>query len=329
MFKNYLKIALRNITKHKAYSLINISGLAIGMACTVLILLWIQDELSTDRFHKHIDNLYKVVERQDYSGSEFYLTDNTPGPLAQALKEQFAEVADSTRFLYGGRRPVRYGDKNYDEPLCFTDPSFFDMFTFPLIKGDKKNVLKEPSSIVITEEMAAKYFGNEDPLGKILNLDNRYDFKVTGVLKDIPHNTHLYFFDFLLPFSQADEFVGGSFENWGRNWPWTYLLLQEGTSTKEYEKKIEGFLNEFQSATTLFMQPVKKINFYTYTGESSYIVYLYIFSVIAFFILLIACINFMNLSTARSNNRAKEVGMRKVAGANKSNIVKQFLENRS
>lgn len=241
MFKNYLKIALRNITKHKAYSLINISGLAIGMACTVLILLWIQDELSTDRFHKHIDNLYKVVERQDYSGSEFYLTDNTPGPLAQALKEQFAEVADSTRFLYGGRRPVRYGDKNYDEPLCFTDPSFFNMFTFPLTKGNKKNVLKEPSSIVITEEMAAKYFGNEDPLGKILNLDNRYDFKVTGVLKDIPHNTHLYFFDFLLPFSQADEFVGGSFENWGRNWPWTYLLLQEGTSTKEYEKKSKVF----------------------------------------------------------------------------------------
>ncbi len=201
MFKNYLKIALRNITKHKAYSFINISGLAIGMACAILILLWVQDELSTDRFHKHIDNLYKVVERQDYAGNEFYLTDNTPGPLAPALKEQFAEVVDSFRFLYGGRRPVRYRDINNDESICFTDSSFLDMFTFPLIMGDKENVLKEPSSIVITEEIAKKYYGDENPLGKILNLNNRYDVKVTGILKDIPHNTHLNFIDFLLPFS--------------------------------------------------------------------------------------------------------------------------------
>jgi putative ABC transport system permease protein len=329
MLKNYLKIAFRNIVRHKLYSTINISGLAVGMACCILILLWVQHELSYDRFHENIENLYRVYQKQEYSGDQVFHTDNTPGPLAAELKNGYREVINSTRFLYAGGKTMRYGGKNYYESgLCFADPSFLDMFSFPLIKGDKQSALKDPSSIVMSNKMANKYFGDENPIGKIITIDNSSDFRVTGVLKDIPQNTHLWYIDCIVPFTQTKTLLNTNttLDRWNRSWPRTYVLLQDGTSYKKFEKKIAGVLKKhLRFPVTLYLQPVKNINLFTLTGEADNVVYIYIFSLIAFFILLIGCINFINLTTAMSKIRAKEVGLRKTFGAYKSNIISQFF----
>jgi putative ABC transport system permease protein len=326
MLKNYIKIALRNIIRHKLYSFINISGLAVGMACCILILLWVQHELSYDRFHENIENLYRVYEKWELGDQDFY-HDNTPGPLAEDMKNRFPEVINSTRFLYAGGKPIRYGEKSYYEQyLYYADQSFLDMFSFPLIRGNKESALKDPSSIVISNEIAKKYFADEDPIGKIITIDNSIDFRVSGILEDIPQNTHFRHIDFIVPFTQTEALINETFENWNQNWPRTYILLQDGTSYKKFEKKITGIVKKyFRTPITLFLQPVKNINLYTLTGEADNIIYIYIFSLIAFFILLIGCINFINLTTAMSNVRSKEVGLRKTFGAYKSNIISQFF----
>jgi putative ABC transport system permease protein len=326
MLKNYIKIALRNIIRHKLYSFVNISGLAVGMACFILILLWVQHELSYDRFHENIENLYRVYEKWEIGGQDFY-HDNTPGPLAEDLKNKFPEVVNSTRFLYAGGKPIRYGEKSYYEQyLYYADQAFLDMFSFPLIRGNKESALKDPSSIVISNEIAKKYFGDEDPIGKIITIDNSIDFRVSGILEDIPQNTHFRHIDFIVPFTQTETLINETFENWNQNWPRTYILLQDGISYKKFEKKITGIVRKyFRTPITLFLQPVKNINLYTFTGEADNIIYIYIFSLIAFFILLIGCINFINLTTAMSNVRSKEVGLRKTFGAYKSNIISQFF----
>jgi len=326
MFKNYLKIALRNIKRHKGYSLINIVGLAVGMACCILILLWVQDELSYDRFHENADDIYRVI--QDINFTDHSTTwAITQGPLGPSLKEDYPEIINAVRITGRGFR-LAYNEKSYDEGVGMADGSIFEMFTFPLVKGDAATALSDPLSIVLTEEMAAKYFGDEDPIGKTIKADNQWDFQVTGVMKNIPSNSHLQF-DFLIPFIFGRE-LNYTVDRWGNSQFRTYVQIQTGIPVQEVIQKISGHLFEkptIEKDAKLNLQPLTRIHLYSnYEFDSAHgdITYVTLFSIVAFFILLIACINFMNLATARSGNRAKEVGMRKVAGAHKTDIIKQF-----
>jgi ABC-type antimicrobial peptide transport system permease subunit len=326
MFKNYLKIALRNIKRHKGYSFINIVGLAIGMACCILILLWVQDELSYDRFHENADDIYRVI--QDINFTDHSTTwAITQGPLGPSLKEDYPEIINAVR-ITGRELRLTYDEKSYDEGAGMADGSIFEMFTFPLIKGDPATALSDPFSIILTEEMAAKYFGDEDPIGKIIKADNKWDFQVTGVMKNVPLNSHLQF-DFLIPFIFGRE-LNYTVDRWGNSQFRTYVQLQKGVPAQEVIQKISGHLFEkptIEKDARLNLQALTRIHLfsnYEYDSAHGDIMYVTLFSIIAFFILLIACINFMNLATARSGNRAKEVGMRKVAGAHKTDIIKQF-----
>ncbi len=326
MLKNYLKIALRNIKRHKGYSLINIVGLAIGMACCILILLWVQDELSFDRFHENADDIYRVLQDINFTDHSTTWT-ITQGPLGPSLKEDFPEIIDATRITDRGFR-LTYDDKSYDERVGMADGSILKMFTFPLVKGDPVTALSDPLSIVLTEVMAAKYFGDEDPIGKTIKADNKWDFQVTGVMKNVPRNSHLQF-DFLIPFIFGRE-LNYTVDHWGNSSFRTYVQLPKGVPAQDVIQKISGYLFEkptIEKDARLNLQPLTRIHLYSnYEYDSAHgdITYVMLFSIIAFFILLIACVNFMNLATARSANRAKEIGMRKVAGAHKADIIRQF-----
>jgi putative ABC transport system permease protein len=327
MIKNYLKIALRNIRRHKGYSFINIAGLAIGMACCILILLWVQDELSYDRFHGNASDIYRVIQDINFTDHSTTWT-ITQGPLGPSLEKDFPEIIRAARITWRGFR-LTYSEKSFDERVGMADGSIFEMFTFPLIKGDPATALSEPRSIVLTEETAEKYFGTEDPLGKTIKADNRYDFLVTGVMKNIPRNSHLQF-DFLIPFIFGRE-LKYTVDNWRNSQFRTYVQLQKGIPYQEVVQKISGYLYKkptLEKDARLNLQPLTRIHLYSnYEFDQAHgdITFVTIFSVIASFILLIACINFMNLATARSGNRAKEIGMRKVVGAYKKNIIQQFF----
>ena len=326
MLKNYLKIALRNIKRHKGYSFINIVGLAVGMACCILILFWVQDELSYDRFHENADDIYRVIQDINFADHSTTWT-ITQGPLGPSLKEDYPEIINAVRITGRGLR-LTYNEKSYDEGVGMADGSIFEMFTFPLVKGDPATALSDPFSIVLTEEMAEKYFGDEDPIGKTIRADNQWDFQVTGVMKNVPSNSHLQF-DFLIPFIFGRE-LNYTVDRWGNSQFRTYVQIQTGVPVQEVIQKISGHLFEkptIEKDARLNLQPLTRIHLYSnYEFDSAHgdITYVTLFSIVAFFILLIACINFMNLATARSGNRAKEVGMRKVAGAHKIDIIKQF-----
>ena len=320
MIINYLKITFRNIKRHKGYSFINIAGLAIGMAICILILLWIQDELNYDRFHENADNICRVNMNDQNYGVVWPVVSIPVGP---ALKQEFPEVLDSVRVSdFSGL--VTWEEKKSDEIGAYVDPSFFEIFSFPFVKGDPKTALSAPSSIVITQEMANKFFSNEDPLGKNLKLNNTLDFAVTGVIKDMPQNSHIHF-DFLAPFEIFEKRDGDS-TNWGRFQIYTYVMLQDDTPFNEFEDKIAGLLQEHnvREGPKLGLEPLTSIHLYAVDGGGD-MRYVYVFSIIAVFILVIACINFMNLTTARSSTRAKEIGMRKVTGAQRADLIKQFM----
>ncbi len=327
MIRSYLKVALRNIARHKGYSFINITGLAIGMACCILILLWVQDELSFDRFHENAGDIYRVV--QDINFADHSTTwAISQGPLGPALRDDFPEIANMVRFTNRGMR-LTYEDKIFDEVLGMADGSIFEVFTFPLLRGDPATALVDPFSLVITEEMARKYFGEQDPMGKVLNADGRFDFKVTGILKEVPRNSHIRF-DFLVPFIFGRE-LNYTVDRWGNSQFTTYVQLQRGLPANEVISKIARYLDDkptIEKDAALNLQPLTGIHLfshYEFDFASGDITYVTIFSLVAFFILLIACINFMNLTTARSANRAREVGMRKVAGAYRSDLIRQFF----
>lgn len=326
-------MALRQIKRQKGYSFINISGLTIGMTCCVLILMWVQDELSYDRFHENADHIYRVIKIWRKGETAHYAT--TPAPLAQALKEEFPEINNSARFDPAGQMRVAHDKMTfYENNGAFADPSFFALFTFPFIEGDPKTALSNPSSIVITEDMADKYFGAEDPMGKTLRINNQYDFFVTGIMKDIPSQSHMQFVNFFIPFARIQEIQGRGQEthvDWHNTAFYTYVLLQKNIPYQDVSGKISGYLKKHipESTSSLYLQPLKRIHLYSSnlrlniaTGN---ITNIYIFSVMAFFILVIACINFMNLATARSGRRSKEIGMRKVIGASRGNLVRQFF----
>jgi len=336
MFKNYLKIALRNLLRYKVYSFINIFGLSIGMACFLLIVFYIQFERSYDDFHENSKNIYKLV-RVNTLGEQMERRVNTGAPLAPLLTQNFPGIKQAVRFTCFQMGLIGYGDKRFIERrFFFADETVFNVFTFPLLKGDPDTALKEPFSVVLTEKTAQKYFGEEDPLNKILVYNfygNRFDFKVTGVAASIPRNSHLDF-DFLASYRSLRPIVGEWFLT--KHWDsptHTYILLSEGYDPGELESQLPDFTEKhvdkwsFTSISHELM-PLKNLYFQSpgpAIGRRGNSQFLFVLSVISVFILLIACINFMNLSTSRSGSRAKEIGMRKVIGAQKPQLVRQFI----
>ncbi len=330
MLKNYLKISLRNLRKHKGYSFINITGLAVGMASTILILLWVQDELSFDRFHQNANRIYRVTDYEKYSNGEEVTFSMNPPALASTLKDEYPEILNTARIRKLSNVVVQYGDKCFSEDaILFADPSFLKIFSFPLINGNEEKALINPQSIVITEKMALKYFGKEHPVGKIIRVDNRLNFLITSVMKDVPKNSHLKF-DFVVSFEAIKEF-GFPIEGWNSFAYTIYVLLAKKSDYHQVSKKITDLIKTKQedAIVTLSLQPLLDIHLRSGNmwgiGGTGDIKYVYIFTVIAGFILLLACINFMNLTTARASNRAKEVGLRKVVGADRKDLIKQFF----
>ncbi|MBD3413645.1 MAG: FtsX-like permease family protein [Candidatus Aminicenantes bacterium] len=327
MIRNYLKIAFRNLTRHKGFSFINISGLAIGMLCAFLIFFWVKHELSFDRYNEKGESLYRVLQHIRYS--EVVTWSITQGPLGPALKEEIPEVIEQARYSFTQWR-IKHNDNIFMDIGGYTDPSLFKMFTLPFVQGDPDTALSDPRSVVLTQELAQKIFGSEDPMGKIINVADEYDFRVSGILKDLPDNTH-FRFEFLANMDFAKE-RGNTVDYWKNSQFTTYVQLAENASMEEVNAKIYNFLDAkptLEDWEKLSLQPLFKIHLssgigYDYfgTGNAKYIV---IFSAVAFFVLLIACINFMNLSTARSLLRSREVGLRKVVGAFRSQLIIQFV----
>lgn len=330
MFQNYLKSALRNIKRQKGYSLITLAGLTIGIACFVLIFLYVRYEFSYDRFHENAENIYRVIvdTRETYMGKSQVTV--TPGPLATAMQEEFPEVLKATK-VESERVVMKYGEHRFTENrIYYVDPAFLDIFNFPLLAGNPKTVLNKPNCFLVSQDMAEKYFGQENPVGQTIHVDKK-DYQITGVLENIPGNTH-FCFDFLASFSSLVELYGrDQVYNWGWSY-YTYVLLHGQADPVSLENKLVDFLkrNYREDATQkLRLQPVADIHFYTKANfeiePTADIRNVYLLSAIGIFILLIACFNYMNLSTARATTRAKEIGMRKVIGANRMQLIRQFL----
>jgi putative ABC transport system permease protein len=329
---NYIKTSLRAIRRQRGYSFINISGLAIGLAVCMLIVLWVVDEWSFDRFNVNADQIYRVYydESANREGSTSVLT---PPPMAVALQLDFPEIIKATRFGTWQRQLVTYKNKSFNESrFMHVDPDFFTMFSFPLIKGDPETVFSEPYTVVLTEESAAKYFGEEDPIGKTLTVNGSYDVLVTGIIHNESFNSSLEF-DLLSPFDiLIREYIGEETrENWGFNSFGTYVMLEPSISLENFDRKLTGYLKKLDEELTdeLALQPLTDIHLFSNLGHDlsnrGDIKYVWIFSALAVFVLLIAGINFMNLTTARSSNRAKEVGLRKVVGAERIQLIRQFF----
>ncbi|HWB27742.1 MAG TPA: ABC transporter permease [Chitinophagaceae bacterium] len=335
MLKNYFKTAWRSLVRGKSFSVINISGLATGMAGAVLILLWMQSEISFDKFHKNKDNLYEVYILTANTDGHPRAVNATSQPLGPALKQNFPEVEAFTRVWNLNNWLLAANDKSFTATQgCLVDTSFLTMFTFPLAEGKPAEQLKNSSSITITQRLAKKLFGDEDPLGKIIKIENTDNFTVTGVLKDLPVNTR-FNFNYLLPWSyherQGDGYANNT-ERWLSNNTSTFVQLKPNTNIDAFNNKIKNVTRHYTGRTdvwTHFVYPLSRWHLYNNfeDGKPSggRIETVRVFGIIAAFILLIACINFVNLSTAQSEKRAKEVGIRKVAGAGKALLVGQFI----
>lgn len=328
MFKNYLKIALRNIQRHKTFSFINIFGLAVGMACCLLIFLWVQDEFRFDRFHVNRDRIHQVYSEMKYQDGRIQVFTGSYYPLAKILKNEVPEVFHALRYEQAANILVRYGEKSTtDNTVGLADPSFFSVFSFPLLKGNVETALTDLNSIVITERMAQKYFGTEDPMGRILNVHGQADLKVTGVIENVPIHSSLQF-DCIIPFVWQFGPSGNEPTHWGGNPLCTFILLHENADLTNVAAKIIGIFKKYNPTdkvlVDLHLHPLTRWHLYSPEG-GGLIRSITIFSIIALFILIIACINFMNLSTARSATRSNEVGLRKVVGAKKFDLVQQFL----
>ncbi|MFC1563735.1 ABC transporter permease [candidate division KSB1 bacterium] len=340
MFLNYIRITLRLLKKQKLYTLIKISGLSLGMAFFLLIIGYVQFEMSFDNFHEKGDRIYRVL-REGVSDDYVDTRANIGAPLAPLLEENFPGIENTVRFTNFYEGFLKYGYKNFKvTQFNFTDPSIFEVFDFTLERGDPETALNEPFSIILTPEMAEKYFGDEDPMNKILNLklsinEDWKDFRVTGVLDEIPKNSHIDI-NFLASYSSLNSIVPASFltSHWDSP-TWTYVLLIEGSQPDDINSAFPDFVKTYVdtgsfSSYKMYLQPLKDIYFNSLgmgapIGKMGMVAIDYILSVVAFFILLIACINFMNLSTARSACRTKEIGMRKVMGAFKKQLINQFI----
>jgi putative ABC transport system permease protein len=328
MKKFNIQIGLRNILRHRLISFITILGLSIGLAGSMFIFLWISDELNFDHFNKKGDRLYRVEEDQPYSQGLFHVN-VTPWPSGPVWKEKIPEIENSCRMTNTGSLLFRYKEKIfYEDKVVAVDSTFFRMFTLRLLTGDPRTVLKDPQSIVISSEMASKYFGSEDPIGKSLEVNNNEVFQVAGIMNKIPSNSSIEA-DFLIPFDYMKKTSWYS-DGWSNNSIATYVLLNKGANPGQVEPKINKVVKEHNpDGTTKFMLfPYLKIHLHSYWGfghPPGAIVNIWIFSSIALMVLIIACINFMNLSTARSAARAKETGLRKLNGAYKHDLVFQYF----
>jgi len=343
MLRNYLKIAYRNITRHKSYSFINVLGLSIGITCCILIMLYVKSELSYDKYLPNSKRIYRVASNHLFHGNPFHAA-ITPAPLASALSNDFPEVEIATRLRNGGSIVFRKGESAIKEPsFAFADSTFFNVFQFKILEGNPGTALVKPNSIVLSESTAKKFFGNESAIGKTLITSDGDELLITAVMEDILPNTH-----FQIPlFISMSSFSRANNDNWHSNNFHTYFLLREGSDAKSFEGKLRGlvekyFDKQFQesgssleeaeasgSKANFELQPLNSIHLHSdliaELGSNGDILYIYIFSSIAIFILLIACFNFMNMSTARSSRRAKEVGVRKVLGSYRSHLIRQFL----
>jgi len=344
MIKNYFKTAFRNLVKNKFYSAINIIGLAAGLATCMLILLYVLDELSYDKYNTNAERIYRVNNEIKFGGNYFDAA-VSPALLGTTMVKDFPQVEQYTRLRWYGGFLVKKGNENIQEGrVGFADSTLFDVFTLPVIAGNPKTALKERHSLVITEKIAKKYFNTTDVVGKTMLINDTGNYKVTAVIKNIPSQSH-FNFDIFVPMIESD---GSNDDNWlSENWN-TYVLLKKNADVKKLEPQMNAFIEKYtapllQSVTNQSMNDFKKSGSYIRAsltplsdihlhsnkvaeldgnGNAQFV---YIFSAIALLILLIACVNFMNLSTARSSNRAKEVGVRKVLGSLKKNLVTQFL----
>ena len=329
MIKNYLKIAFRNLWRNKGFSFINISGLAIGMAAAILILLWIQSEMSYDQFHSKKDRIYEAWNRAHFSG-KLHCWNTTPKILARTLEKDLPEVERAVRVNWPSNYLFSVGDKRLTVSGNIVDTGFLQMFSFPLLKGDPRTALHNGSSILLTQKLAKKIFGEEDAMGKVIKLDNKDNFTVSGIMKDLPENTR-FKFEYLLPWDYLVR-GGGNDSNWGNNSTRTYVLLKENARLASANEKMLVLKPRYDKEDPkweMFLYPASRWRLYSsFTNgleDGGLIEFVKLFAIIAGFILLIACINFMNLSTARSEKRAKEVGIRKVVGAQRRSLVAQFI----
>jgi putative ABC transport system permease protein len=332
MIRNYFKIAWRNLVKNKAFSLINISGLALGMACSLLIMLWVADEKHVDSFHKHDENLYSVFERQIHDG-QIDAGHYTPGMLATEMKLKLPEVEFAAPMAWNDLNTFEANNKILKEDGNYSGPDFFSVFSYRLIKGEPANALKDPTDIAVSKKMAEDFFGSaEEAFGKTIRYQNRKDMKISAVFENIPESSSIKF-DYLINWETFLEGNGWA-RDWGNNGPQTYLVLKKGTDVDAFQKKISKFLDlyipdrEGNFIVRLGIQKYSDVYLHSTFKDEEWtgrIQYVKLFSVVAVFILLIACINFMNLTTARSVKRAKEIGIRKVVGAVRNSLIRQFI----
>jgi len=325
MLRNYLKVALRNFAKHKSFSFINISGLAIGMACCMLIMLWIQDELNYERFNENIDDICCVVKWNASNQTKNYSA-SLPAPLIPHLKDKYAGIKHAARYKTSGRRLFSYNGNNFFEDHGgFADPEIFDIFSFKAILNNPKAALKDMNTVILSKSMAERYFGTDDPLGKTIQLENQYDFMVGAVIEDIHQNSSIRF-DYLIQFDNFGRFDNVEMDNWGRYENYLgFVVLEPNVDPDNFSEKIlNGFLDyDSQSDLRLTLFPYKNIRLFGLNNDGTF-KFVLVFAAIGVLILLIACINFVNLATAQSGKRAKEIGLRKVIGAGKASIRRQI-----
>ncbi|MCI0496573.1 ABC transporter permease [candidate division KSB1 bacterium] len=336
MINNYLKLVLRNIQRNKGYSFINIAGLVIGMTCFILIMLFVQYELSYDNFHENQDRIFRIIFQ--LPGEKFGMTEDilaiTPAPLAAAMMEAFPEVESATRFDARNQLLLSRNEAHFFEAGVFADENFLNMFAFKLIKGDKNKVLDNPQNIVISQNVAKKFFGNDDPMGKTLTC-SLGDFTVAGIAEDAPENSHIRF-DWMLPFESQfqPEDRARRLNAWNWDNYYSFIKMQPGFDVKAFEEKLNAFIKtknvdwEARTHFKYFLQPLRKVHLtsgYLYElGVPTDISLIRLFSAVAIFVLLIACINAVNLATANAAKRAKEIGIRKVVGSLRHQLFWQF-----
>ncbi len=330
MIKNYLKITFRNFRKHKSYAFVNIFGLTIGLAIVLLIGLFVSDELSFDTFHENKDNLYRVVENQYYAGQPVFPVAVTPTALSPSLPAEFPEIVKSTRVAMDADQFELGDSKIMEGGGIMVDEDFFEMFSFQMIDGSIPSFVENLNGLILTEELASKYFPSKNPIGELIRL-NGEDHEVMGIMKNVPKNSHISF-KYIKNFENYLASNPDRANNWGSNWLYTYVQLDPTAVLDTVNNKIIGQIkaNNETSVTDIYLQPLTdiylgEVDFTVETDRKGEMMYVQIFIIVALFILLISCINFMNLSTARSAKRAKEVGLRKTVGAARNQLVTQFL----
>ena len=331
MIKNYLKIAWRNLFRNKGFSLTNILSLATGITCTILILLWVQDEISYNKFHTNYKNIYQVMATRDFN-NQVFTDQNMVMPLAKTIEQEIPQVKNAVVTSHPQQHVLSYGEQKLKKQGYTVSEHFFDMFSWKFIQGNPATAIQDAYSLILTESSAKALFGDDDPINKIIRIDNEYDAKVTAIIADVPGNSTLQF-EFINTFNYDNDFLKRSMANW-QNSSWNVFVQPlPGANMQLIEKRINDIKishdPDDKKISTYFGFPMNKWRLYSdfKDGKNAggMIKYVRLFTIIAFIILLIACVNFMNLSTARSEKRAKEIGVRKTLGSDKKQLILQFF----